>query len=401
MIKSYVITVDEIDDVDDALEILREKMADVRFRKNSLGIISAHPDAVYSGIYKAVCNELAFPVVGISCDDQIADGEIGLYMFSIMILTGDNCSFACGHTADFTQPGDAEAFIGDCYRGLKQELGETPKLALMYTPFSEKCVPSACIEVISSLEPALPIFGTVAHAKKTYEGQSGIITLCKGDVSNEGVVMVLVAGDDVKPKFFVSTFNEEAMVIKDVGIATKCDKTVLMEIDGKNAVSLLDGLGFAKVKTGYANMHSGIITVAFVFDYSDVPGQQPYLVSRQPVEFTDCGISMAGYISEGAKISIAASTLESVIESAMGVVCRIKAAIDDGAHTALMYSCMGRRIGMLNNPMKEFEAIKSALDGTGINYTVSYAGGELSPALVTEGRSYNYSHNQTLVACVF
>jgi hypothetical protein len=398
MIESYVITVHEIDDPDDAVALVREKLSGIKLKRNSMGIISAHPDVVYSGVYKAVCNALPFPVAGIACDDQCANGEIGLYMFSIMILTGDECGFATGHADNMSRTDDAVDELKECYHRLKSQLdGRVPKLALMYTHFKQNCVSCDYIEAVSEIDPTVAVFGSVANAKDTFESRNGALTLCGCDALDDSVVLVLIAGA-FTPKFFVSTFNEQAVVLKDVGAVSKADKNMLYEIDGKNAADFLDNAGLSKVQLEYSNSNSELMSTAFVLNYGDrIEGSKRRLVSRQPVTFTDDGVLCAGHISVGARISVAFSTPDSVAVTAAELVEDIN---KSGGKTALMYSCIGRQVGLLNNPMKEFEIIRTGLTAD-MNYVATYAYGEISPALVTEEQVYNYSHNQTLIACVF
>jgi hypothetical protein len=396
MIKSYVITIHEIDVPEDAVELVREKLTGIELMKNSFGIISAHPDAVYSGVFKAICDELPFEICGISCDDQCSGsltspGEIGTDMFSIMILTGDDCSFACGHTN-----GD---LIGEKYSQLKKKVGESGevKLALLYTPFTAERFPGEYIDVISSLEPGLPIFGSVSHAKETVELKSGILTLCNGEASGEEVVLALISGD-FTPKFFVSNFTESATVLKNIGTVTKCEKNILMEIDGVNAGDFLDNVGFSKVKSTIDDTNQGLLTTAFVLKYGDcgeTDGVQ--VVSRSPLAFVENGVHCVGHIHNGARVSVAFSTPEAVMETAHEM---IRAIADSEAGTALIYSCIGRRVGLLSNSLEELNAIKEGLAGK-VNHTVTYVGGEISPTFVSEESVCNHEHNQTLIACVF
>jgi hypothetical protein len=397
MMKSYVIVIHEIDDPIDAVKLLREKLGDIKLMKNSLGIITTHSQAVHSDVYKAVSDELPFPDVGIACDDQCVNGEIGLYMLTVMILTSDDCFFACGHSGDVLRANDTEPVITDCYNCLIKELnGEPPKLALMYTPLMADRFPGEYIDTVSAINPHLPVFGSVANVKSTVEEHGGALTLCSGRASNSCVVMVLIAGD-FTPKFFVSTFIESAVILHDIGEVTKCEKNILMEINGVNATDFLEKVGFSKVESNLYDYNVGLFSTAFILD-SVIPGEnQRQLVSRSPYAFTDEGVICLGNITYGAKISVAISTPESVVSTAKEMVQTIK---DFGAQTALMYSCVGRRIGLLNNPMAELEIIKTELTGLD-NYVAVYAHGEICPTLVVDGKVYNHEHNQSLIACIF
>jgi len=406
MIKSYVITINEVDDPQDAVVLIREKMSEIKLLSNSFGIISTHSDAIYSGVYKAVCDVLPFPVAGIAVEAQNANGEIETYILSIMILTTDDCNFVCGRSENTFTTNDSTSVVKECYLSLKNKLDEKPKLALLYTPFMVSHFPGEYINAISSIEPSLPIFGAVsADLKALVEpAREGVLTLCDGSASDESVVIVLISGE-IAPKFFVSSFGNEAIKMKNIGVVTKSEKNILSEIDNINATEFLKKVGYFG-ESENPEIDAGHITATCVLDYGtqdcsddcDVkcPAKKQ-LVSRAPAEYTDKGVICLGHIGEGASVSIALSTPESVIQSAKEIV---KMLGESGAQTALMYSCLGRRVGLLTNPMKEFETIKSKLSDS-INYTVSYVGGEICPTCVLSDKALNHEHNQTLIACVF
>jgi hypothetical protein len=286
---------------------------------------------------------------------------------------------------------------------LREKLGagnkNSPKLALLYTPFMIERFPGEYIDVISSIDPKVPVFGAVANAKETVDSLGGNLTLCNGNASKSDVVLVLISGD-FTPKFFVSHFTETSVVLKDIGVVTKCEKSILKEINGVNAADFLEKVGFSEVRNNYDHFNSGLLTTAFILDcgsHGESDAGESQIVSRSPHAITDEGVHCVGHIREGAKISVAFSTPESVVETARGIVGEIA---DSGGQTALIYSCLGRRVGLMNNSLEELRLIKSGLSEK-INYTVTYVGGEISPVAVDEGLACNHEHNQTLIACVF
>jgi hypothetical protein len=50
--------------------------------------------------------------------------------------------------------------------------------------------------------------------------------------------------------------------------------------------------------------------------------------------------------------------------------------------------------------MKEFEVLCEELAAGGFNFVALNSGGEICPTSVTESKTYNEEHNQTLIACV-
>jgi hypothetical protein len=403
MIKSYVVTIDEIDEPIEAVETLQRKMKDIELKKNSLGIISVHPDAVASGVYKAVCDTVAFPIVGMTCAAQGSGSEVGMYMISIMILTSDEAEFSCGKTGDMTKTSDIKPLVKECYLDLKGRLQEQPKLALVYVPFLPAHFPGEYIEVLAALDPAVALFGSVAsNAKNVNENHNEIMTLINGEASCSSAVFALVSGN-FTPEFHISSFTENAIMSRDVGEVTKVERNKIIEIDNTNASEFFKKIGF--IKEGYST--SELLTSTFILDYNKVSekiGNE--VISRAPFVIENDGIVCFGYIRVGASISIALSTPDGVIETAHEVIEKIKRARRNGASTALMYSCVGRRVGLLNQSQLELETIKEGMADE-INYVVAYSYGEICPTAVKiskDGKpekAFNHEHNQTLIACVF
>jgi len=399
MIKSYVITIDEIDEVTDAIEMLREKMEQVKLGKNSIGIITLHPDAVSSGVYKAICEELPFPLAGMTCSAQSANSEVNAYMVSIMILTGDDCNFACGETGDITKIEEVKPQVEKCYLSLRDELGAKPKLALVYAPFLTVHFPGEYIDVISEIDPTVPLYGSVASNPKTItEHHREILTLCNGNSSNESVAFVLISGD-FTPQFFKSTFPENSVVTRDVGVVTKVERNRIIEVNDTPAAEFFKKAGF--IREGFVD--SELLSATFILDYGknqqgDFAANE--IISRAPFVVNEEGVLCFGYVRLGASISIAISTLDEVIETARDVITKVKQAQENGASTALMYSCIGRQIGLLDQPLLELETVNKELSGT-MNYVLTYSGGEICPTGVTDEKVFNHEHNQTFVACVF
>ncbi|MCL1903880.1 MAG: FIST C-terminal domain-containing protein [Oscillospiraceae bacterium] len=410
MIKSYVITIDEIDNPTKAAEIFKKELEGITLLSNTLGIVSTHSDAVYSGVYDAICKASPFPLTGITCGSQIANGQIGAYIFSITLLTGDNFHFVCGHTESISESKKDGAILSkERYLSLRADMSEIPNLALMYTPFAENRFTGEYIDAITAVSPELPMFGGVASSKSTYDDpdgnpQNGNLTLCGGEIFTDSAVIVLISGD-FAPKFFVSSFTEDAFLAENIGVVTKCDKNKLKEINCVNATDFLKKFGFDEnIESSYSDINEGLMAVTFVldcgidceFDCGDDCDVANHVLSRAPVEINDKEVVCAGIIKEGAHISIAMSTPTAVIDTATEMIDNI---ISTGGATALIYSCSGRQVGLYTKPMEELEMFNERLTGK-VNYSAVYTGGEICPTCVNEHRANNNEHNQTLVACV-
>jgi hypothetical protein len=407
--KSYVITINEIDDVNDAVELLRKKMGRLglpgKLKKTTFGIISTHADAIHSGVYKAVCDELPFETAGFATDSQSPDGETGIYLLSVLILTSDECEFSSGCTDIFgdSNAKDTETLVQNCYNGLKQKLSSEPKLCLFYAPHHTEHFPGDYLHAITQIDSHTPIFGAVSTdiENLTNISRDGVFALHNGKALKDNVAMVLISGN-IKPQFFISSFTEDAVQMRNAGTITKCTRNIIEEIDNMPAVEFLKQIGFFGLNNDEVKIDAGTATATFILDYG-----QKFDISRAFTDFTETGgVFCMGLVRENAKISFAISEPAAVTETTHEVVDKV---LDNGAKTVIFYSCVGRRLGLLNNPMAEFDILKSKLsvpnDINAVTYIASHCGGEISPFMMPDENGkevvFNCEHNQTLVACAF
>jgi hypothetical protein len=414
--QSFVIVINEIDDADDAVELLHKKLGRLglpeKLKKNTFGIISTHADAVHSGVYKAICDELPFETAGFACDSQSPDGETGIYLLSVLILTSDDCTFACGQTDESAPVDEIDGQIKDCYSKLKQSLPAPPKLCLIYTPHKSEHFPGEYIEAISAVDTDVPIFGAVSiDVEKLVDGiKDGAITLRNGKSFNNSIITVLISGS-INPQFFISSFTDDAVKMRNIGTITKCYKNVIEEINNKPATEFLKGIGFFGVDTENIDISdlkgdAGTATATLILDCG-----KKINVSRAFTGFTDKGgIACMGLVQEGAKISFAVSVPTAVTETTYEIIRNVQKTQTQcsGERTVLFYSCIGRRLGLLNNPMAEFDIIRTEMSeqcgAKKINYIATHCGGEISPVMMVNDNGkkklFNCEHNQTLIACV-
>jgi hypothetical protein len=397
--ESYVITITEIDDADDAVRMLHREMGRFglpeKLKKNSFGIVTTHADAIRSGVLKAVSRALPFETAGFATDSQSPNGETGNYLLSVMVLTSDDCNFSAGAIYNVTEYSEVENITRNRYQDLTLSLPSPAKLCLLYTPRQSNRFPGEYIDAISAVDPDVSVFGAVSSdTEDLMDGsQDGVFTISNGEALDDGIVMVLISGN-VSPRFFISSFTEDSIRMKDIGIVTKCNKNVLIEINNMPAVKFLEKTGFFGAEGSEVRLSTATATAAFVFDYGT--GRD---VSRSFPEMSDDGNSIIcmGHLQEGARISIAICMPDIIVETTHEIVDKVKAS---GMKTAILYSCIGRRLAMLNNPMAEYEVMQSKLKN--VNYITCHTGGELCPVMSNESRKLtNSEHNLTLIACVF
>ncbi|WCT10947.1 FIST signal transduction protein [Mucilaginibacter jinjuensis] len=164
---------------------------------------------------------------------------------------------------------------------------------------------------------------------------------------------------------------------------TKSDKNVLYEIDGKNALDL-----YKQYLGDYVNELPGS---ALLFPISlHIKGSSDNLVRTiLSINEQDKTMTFAGNLPEGSKVRLMKANFDKLIDASS------KAAGDadtENPQLAILVSCVGRKLVLLDRTDEEIMIVKEAL-GDAVKVTGFYSYGELSPY---NNKSQCELHNQTM-----
>jgi hypothetical protein len=394
MIKSYTITITEVDDIEFALEELEPQVAEITMRKNTVGIVSTHPEFISTGVYEAIAKAVSFPLVGMTAYTQIANGKADTFMLSILVLTSDDCEFSIGSSDIIPEQGDVTELTQECYKSLSSKLSDKAKIAFLYAPFSaHHCSPQNYLNAIAKIDEAVPIFGSLATTEVT-KMADGTRTLVSENNYQDRLTMLLIGGD-ISPEFYIGSVIKEAVLMSNVGEVTASQENLLMEISNTKINTVFEKIGYIDG----AMQDSGTVTSAFILNEKDAAGNLTPFAARSLIALLDGVGIFGGHIPIGSVLSIVVTTKDVIVKNAKEIATQIKEKHQD--KTVLMYSCMGRQLCMLEEPMLEYDNISKELDGSGLNYVIACSGGEICPSSTTVEKADNSEHNQALVACVF
>jgi len=391
MIKSYSVIINEVDETELALEELRSQLSALKLLKNTVGIVTVNKDFVVSGVYSAIAKATPFPLVGITSYSQIVNGQIGTFMFSIMVLTSDDCEFACGMSEPVPETGEVKAEVQKCYKNLRSKLKGNVKLVFLYPNFMYGHYPNQYIKAITEIDSSIPIFGSQSNGE-IIDVPSSARTLHCENISNNQAAMLLISGN-IEPKFYLGSTTKESITMPNIGIVTKAEGNFLQEINNIKAKKFLED---ANLKPDSVNQKT-ILFSAFIADEKNEKGETISSVVKSLTMPKDDGYLFVCGIQVGSSLSAISFTGEVVMETAKNVMEQIKAKHKEG--TIIMYSCLVRRAALLNEPYKEFELMSNML-GNNFNYMATCAAGEICPTSVSEKEIVNNEHNETLIACI-
>ncbi|MDR2583158.1 MAG: FIST C-terminal domain-containing protein [Fibromonadaceae bacterium] len=392
MIKSYSIIINEVDEIELALEELRSQLSELKLLENTVGIVTVNKDFVVSGVYSAVAKAVSFPLVGMTSYSQIVNGKIGTFMFSIMVLTSNDCEFSCGMSEAVPDTGDVKEQVQKCYNDLCSKLNNDVKLVFLYPNFMYGHYPNQYIKAITEINNSIPIFGSQSNGEIIDAATSARTLHCES-ISGNQVAMLLISGK-ISPKFYLGSTTKESIMAPNIGVVTAAEGNCLLEINNIKAKQFLEE---ANLKPDSVNKKP-IFFSTFIADEKNEKGEIVSSVIKSLVKPKDDAYLFACGVQVGSSLSAISFTAEIVMETAKNVMEQIKANHKEG--TLFIYSCLGRRAALLNEPHKEFELMNKIL-GNNFNYTATCSGGEICPTSATETEIVNNEHNETLIACIF
>ena len=353
-------------------------------KRNSVGIATCHSDFVASGFVAALQKRLPFDVVGMTTMTSANALGMGMYSFSLTVLTSDELSFEAALSGPLDRGGYAGQ-IASAYSGAEEKLGGRPAFAIALFPLLMDLGVWLLHKGLCAACGGVPVWGgTATH---TDAGYDNCRTFVGGDSGADRLAMVLVRGP-VEPEFVVVSLPMQN-IDDNRGMVTRSEGYLLREINGVPARRYFETLGLT------------------IMD--DVPMAMPLMLyhegTSEPVALSiysandDGSLCCGDEIPEGASVSIGEITAEGVVASAREAMDRVLACGKRGG--ALILPCASRFLMLEPNQLDEMRTVASKLEGgAAMPFMGGYSGGEICPMRDGGGALRNRFHNFTFTACV-
>ncbi|MDL2317293.1 hypothetical protein LJC59_09555, partial [Desulfovibrio sp. OttesenSCG-928-A18] len=157
MLRAFTLEADDpelaVSEILEQLDLENERLA------NSLGIVTCHPDFLESGALTAISEALPFDVVGSTSLASATDGEMGIEILTLVVLTSDEVSFSTVLTGSLWDKQE-EPIKEACDKALAA-LAEKPSLILTYQPMMNHVGGEKLAMAISGASGGVPLFGTL------------------------------------------------------------------------------------------------------------------------------------------------------------------------------------------------------------------------------------------------
>jgi hypothetical protein len=339
-----------------------------------------------SGVVKALCESLPFPVIGAITSAQAVPETADALLLTLMVLTSDDVEFEIAQTSSLrNEPGKT---IAQTYAKAASARAERPALILAYAPFIVENSGDEYVNVLTDASEGVPCFGTLAVDDTA--DFSNCFMICNGAHCNDRMAMLLIYGE-IKPRFFIATISREKIIDKSA-LITKSKGHILMEVNDRPVVEYFEDLGL----TGASETAYAMTSLPFMLDYGDgTPQVSKVFIGLSPERHAIC----AGAMPEGATLCIGVFDKEDVMLTT-GEAVNNALADAAGASGILIYSCISRSMSLGADQLMELNLVKERL-AAGLPFMMAYSGGEICPTRVSDAKAINRFHNNAFIACVF
>ena len=389
MIQTFVAFTEEIDDVESAVAEVLSQFDVTALKRNTVGILACHYEFIHSGVVKALCDALPFPVTGTITTAQAVEGKSSILALTLTVMTSDDIVFQPVLSQPLTGGGDnAKAMIAAAYTDAVAAQGQRPAIAFVYAPFMIENSGDDYVAILSEVSGNVPFFGTVA-VDDTLDFRD-CFTIYEGVHYHDRMALVLFYGD-LHPKFRIATISSDK-IFPNKALITSSDGHILKGVNDRPVSEFFKNLGLVQAsETGYA-----MSSLPFMLDYND--GSPP--VSRVFVNLNEKQEAVcAGAMPVGATLQLGAFDKEDVLLTSRAALKEALDQVDNTASFILIYSCVARNMSLGGDILAELDAIKEDI-GTKIPFMMAYSGGEICPTEAENAVATNRFHNNSFVLCL-
>ena len=384
MLKCASLYTCEADDPNVALLEIKTQLDDkMTLLEHSAGIIMCNAEFIATGVLQYICENLPFPLAGVTTASQAVNDETGDIILTIFVMTSDDVWFKTGVTGSL-KDGVNEP-VKAAYDEAAAGVSETPGLALVFPPFGLHAG-DTYVRAWEKIIPGAPLFGT--HAIDDTALFSECETIYKGANFKDAMPFVLCYGN-INPQFKIATFSENNAVAPKAEV-TKASGNCVFEINHGAAFKYFDDMGFAESVT-YTPFMMDLLKRG---DYDGVP------VIRGHASFTEDGAAIFyGDVDEGSTFTMLKCDAGDIVSATRQKVEEINEL--PCVNGALLFPCAVRRVALLSigKPLLELQTARETINPE-IPFMMGYAGGEICPTSVRNGAPTNRFHNYSLIILV-
>ena len=376
---------EEIDEIDGGIAEVLEHIDFELLRKNSVGIITCHPDFTRSEFTAKLCEKLPFDVIGITTMASANQYGMSMYALTLTVLTSDDVVFE----TTVSEPMDAGNYyekIKDVYSKAVEKLPGPPAMILAFFPVIQDVSGAIMHKSFDEICGGIPLWGSLTADVEL--NWNKCFVFYNSEAHKNKLAMILMHGP-VAPEFVMVSLPSQN-IRENRGQITSADGCLLKEIDGISPRKYFEDFGIILMN------NVPVVTPLILYYEGD---SKPITVGVYSI--SDDGSFLCGNeMPVGASIAIGEITSEGIISTTTEAMDRIIKTGKRGG--ALLMPCIARYVMLAPNHNEEMSLVINKLEnGHIMPFLVNYSGGELCPVPDNTGVLRNRFHNHTFIACVF
>lgn len=383
MIKMYTARTSEVDEIEEAIREITSQLDLSALKKNTGGIIFCHIEFVESGVVKALCDALPFPIIGMTSMASADEHGYSLYDLCLTVLTSDEVSFEVGMTNAINH----DNYVGEVerlYADMRGKVDADPEMIFTFMPYIREVAGYEVVAAMDTATKGIPMWGSITNnIDFNYET---VQTICNGEALGAGLAMMFLNGP-VQPKFIVSSLPERN-IASNRAVITGSEGAILREINDLPVLEYLANIGLVITK-------ENITTTPLMVYYDEA--EEPVALGFYTL-FEDGSVLTGGEMPAGTSFAVGSIDAEGIFESAKAGLEQILAQKDRQA--TLLLPCVTRYIMLSPDQESELRLIKDTLTDNEHPFMMGYSGGEICPMPGPDGKLHNRFHNYTFCACI-
>ena len=363
--RSWVAKTEEIDDLEVAVEELKNGIPTEELLTNTVGIAYVYYDADFEELSKMLSETFQFPIIGVSAMALLDHEGYLAYGMELLVMSADDVRFSVGMT-DRLDKDNYEEKLEKLYDAMKGDIQEQEKLILAYTGKVVDADGDIYVKTFDKISGGVPVYGGMPSDMYTYKDFK---VFYDGKVVNYAAVVILVYGN-VSPITLVefSISNETSLESQ----VTKALGNIVFSLGDKTFIRTLEEAGLS---SDNENVIKEYIQTPFVV--------KKEVENGETIEF----LRNLAYLKH--------DTGKSVTQVFTDLIHEMEKRSDYQYSTIICTSCTARYMNIIGDKNIEGNAYKDIIPDD-INLVGMYSYGELCPTKSSDSdKLYNMFHNET------
>ena len=165
--RSWVAKTEEIDDLEVAVEELKNGIPTEELLTNTVGIAYVYYDADFEELSKMLSETFQFPIIGVSAMALLDHEGYLAYGMELLVMSADDVRFSVGMT-DRLDKDNYEEKLEKLYDAMKGDIQEQEKLILAYTGKVVDADGDIYVKTFDKISGGVPVYGGMPSDMYTY-----------------------------------------------------------------------------------------------------------------------------------------------------------------------------------------------------------------------------------------